>query len=111
MMAAASWGHTAPLGSQTQPVVDVGRMERLDNFPSRFIEPRPIDVWLPDNYTPLKRYAVLYMQDGQGLVDDNQTWNKQTWNVHSTLSKLMRDGKVQDTIVVGIPNARKYRYL
>ena len=110
MVVAASWAHTAPLGSATQPVVGVGRIERLDNFPSRFVEARPIDVWLPSDYSPLKRYAVLYMHDGQGLFDAEQAWNKQVWNVHLALSKLMQEGKVQDTIVVGIPNGGKHRY-
>jgi predicted alpha/beta superfamily hydrolase len=110
MLAAAVLGQTAPLGSPTQPVVHVGRIERLDDFPSRFVEARPIDVWLPGDYSPLKRYAVIYMQDGQGLFDADQTWNKQAWNVHLALSRLMLDGKVQDTFVVGIPNAAKYRY-
>jgi predicted alpha/beta superfamily hydrolase len=111
LMAAASiWGQTEPLGSPTQPVVSVGRIERLENFQSRFVEARHIDVWLPSDYTPQKRYAVLYMHDGQGLFDANQTWNKQAWNVHLALSRLMQNGKVQDTIVVGIPNGGKHRY-
>lgn len=106
----ASWGHTEPLGSPMQPAVHVGRIERLENFSSQFVQSRPIDVWLPGDYSPLKRYAVLYMQDGQGLFDAGQAWNKQAWNVHLALSKLMQDGAVQDTIVVGIPNGGKYRY-
>jgi predicted alpha/beta superfamily hydrolase len=110
MVVAASWTLAEPLGSPIQPVVSVGRIERLDNFPSRFVEARPIDVWLPSDYSPLKRYAVLYMQDGQGLFDASQTWNKQAWNIHLALSKLMQSGKVQDTIVVGIPNGGKHRY-
>ena len=104
MAAATSWCHGAPLESATQPVVNVGRIERLDNFPSRYIEARAIDVWLPSDYSPSKRYAVIYMQDGQGLFDASQTWNKQAWNVHLALSRLMQEGKIQDSIVVGIPN-------
>ena len=69
-----------------QPVVSVGRIERLEAFPFRHIEARPIDVWLPDDYTPSKRYAVLYMQDGQGLFDASQAWNQQAWNVHLALA-------------------------
>lgn len=92
------------------PTVAEGRIERMENFPSRYADSRPIDVWLPADYVPTKRYAVLYMQDGQMLFDAAQSWNKQAWNVHLTLAKLMREGKVQDTIVVGIPNNGKYRY-
>jgi predicted alpha/beta superfamily hydrolase len=111
LMAAASiWGHTQPLGSPTQPVVSVGRIERLDNFPSRYVDARPIDIWLPSDYSPQKRYAVLYMQDGQGLFDASLAWNKQAWNVHLALSKLTNEGKVRDAIVVGIPNGGRHRY-
>ena len=79
----------------------MGRIERLENFPSRFVEARPIDMWLPSDYSPMKRYAVIYMQDGAGLFDADQAWNRQAWNVHLALSRLMQDGTVQDAIVVG----------
>jgi enterochelin esterase-like enzyme len=95
---------------ETSPVVTNGRIERLNDIASRHIDVRPVDVWLPSDYTPSKRYAVLYMQDGQNLFDASQTWNKASWNVHEALSKLMQHGTVQDTIVVGIPNNGKYRY-
>jgi enterochelin esterase-like enzyme len=92
------------------PEVTVGRIERIDNFPSQYVDPRPIDVWLPPGYDPAKRYAVLYMHDGQMLFDASKSWNKSAWNVHLALNKLMQEGKVHDTIVVGIPNNGKYRY-
>ncbi len=96
--------------SALAPSVSDGRIERIENFPSRHVDSRPIDIWLPADYTPSKRYAVLYMQDGQMLFDATQSWNKQAWNVHLALAKLMREGKVRDTIVVGIPNNGRYRY-
>ena len=110
IVGAVACARAAPLGSSTQPSVQVGRIERLDNFSSSFVEARPVDVWLPSDYSPEKRYAVIYMQDGQGLFDAATAWNKQAWNVHLTLSRLVREGVVQDAIVVGIPNGGKYRY-
>ena len=95
---------------ETPPVVTTGRIERLNDIASRHIDARPVDVWLPSDYTASKRYAVLYMQDGQNLFDASQTWNKTSWNVHEALSELMKKGAVLDTIVVGIPNNGKYRY-
>ncbi len=92
------------------PSVSVGRIERLTGVASAIVDARPIDVWLPADYTPDKRYAVLYMPDGQNLFDASKTWNQAAWNVHEVLSKLMKQGRVQDTIVVGIPNNGKYRY-
>jgi pimeloyl-ACP methyl ester carboxylesterase len=103
-------GQAALPWSEIPPVVTTGRIERLSDVPSRHVDPRPIDVWLPPGYSPAKRYSVLYMQDGQNLFDASQTWNKASWNVHEALSKLMQQGRVQETIVVGIPNSGKYRY-
>jgi len=110
MVLATGSGALAQAGSIEKPQVSVGSIERLDSFASRYIDARPVDVWLPPGYTPAKRYAVLYMQDGQMLFDAGQTWNKTAWNVQEALSKLMLQGEVQDTIVVGIPSNGKYRY-
>ena len=110
MALVASFGVAAQAWSPVQPAVSVGTIERLDNFGSRYVDARPVDVWLPPGYSPSKRYAVLYMQDGQMLFDASQTWNKASWNVHVALSKLIQSDAVQDTIVVGIPNNGKYRY-
>jgi enterochelin esterase-like enzyme len=92
------------------PAVDTGTIVRIDNLVSKYVDARPVDIWLPPDYTAAKRYAVLYMQDGQMLFDATQTWNKSAWNVHQTLARLMKEGKVRDTIIVGIPNNGKYRY-
>ena len=58
-----------------------GTLQRVENFPSQFIQPRNVDVWLPENYSEQKKYAVLYMHDGQMLFDASITWNKQEWMV------------------------------
>jgi enterochelin esterase-like enzyme len=85
-------------------------VERLEKFPSRYVDARNVDVWLPDGYGPGKRYNVLYMHDGQMLFDAGTTWNKQAWNVDVTMSRLMKEGRVADTMVVGIWNNGKYRF-
>jgi enterochelin esterase-like enzyme len=92
------------------PNVKYGRVERTENFPSAFVTPRHIDVWLPEGYSDKKKYAVLYMHDGQMLFDSTTTWNKQSWRVSETLSKLMTEGKVRDVIVVGIWNGGATRH-
>jgi enterochelin esterase-like enzyme len=90
--------------------VATGRIERLSNFPSRFVDARHIDVWLPEGYTASKRYAVLYMHDGQMLFDAGTTWNKQAWNVQDTVQRLINEGRIPDTLVVGVWNNGKYRH-
>lgn len=86
------------------PVPSTGTIRHFDAFPSRFVDARNIDVWLPDGYAPTKSYAVLYMQDGQMLFDSSITWNKQEWGVDETLGRLLAEGKIRDCIVVGIWN-------
>lgn len=97
--------------SATQVVhVETGHVERLADFPSRYVAARNVDVWLPDGYTPAHRYQVLYMHDGQMLFDDKTTWNGQSWHVDRTLSRLMKAGRIPDTIVVGVWNNGDYRH-
>jgi len=87
-----------------------GKLKRIDSFPSQFITPRPVDVWLPDNYSSNKKYAVLYMHDGQNLFDETTTWNKQEWKIDEVATKLMKDGITRDFIVVGVHNIPKIRW-
>ncbi|MFN0014954.1 MAG: alpha/beta hydrolase [Saprospiraceae bacterium] len=87
-----------------------GTLRRFENFPSRFVDARTVDVWLPDAYDPAKKYAVLYMHDGQMLFDATTTWNKQEWGVDETLSRLLAEGKIRDCIVVGIWNNSSKRH-
>jgi len=98
--------------SQAQPLpeVSVGRIERLANFPSNHVDARHVDVWLPEGYTPAKRYAVIYMHDGQMLFDASKSWNKQAWDVHLALTRLSRAGRIQDALVVGVWNNGKFRH-
>ena len=94
------------------PKVASGTIERLANFPSKFVDARNVDVWLPEGYRRghRKRYNVLYMQDGQMLFDPATTWNKRAWKVDVTMARLIREGRIPDTIVVGIWNVGTLRY-
>lgn len=91
-----------------------GRIERLANFPSKLVDARHVDVWLPEGYDEAvragRRFAVIYMHDGQMLYDASTTWNKQAWNVDVTLSRLMRERRIPDVIVVGVWNNGKFRH-
>ena len=87
-----------------------GEIHRIDSFPSNYITPRPVDVWLPESYVENKTYDVLYMHDGQMLFDSLSTWNKQEWKVDEWASELMAEGKTKDFIVVGIHNIAELRW-
>ncbi len=86
-----------------------GKVFRYENFKSDFVDARNVEVWLPENYSSKKKYAVLYMHDGQMLFDGSTTWNKQEWNIDETMSKLIAEKKIRETIVVGIWNTPKRR--
>ena len=87
-----------------------GKIVHMENVPSKYVEPRNVDIWLPPQYDGKKRFAVLYMHDGQMLFDSTTTWNHHAWDVDDVAAKLMAEGRVQDFIVVGIWNAGARRH-
>lgn len=89
----------------------IGKIQRIENFPSAFVKSRTVDIWLPENYSSEKKYSVLYMHDGQMLFDATTTWNKQEWQVDEVVTKLLTEGKIEDIIVVGIWNIPTIRHL
>jgi predicted alpha/beta superfamily hydrolase len=92
------------------PSVTVGRIERLAPFPSRHVDARIVDVWLPPGYDARQAHAVLYMHDGQMLFDATTTWNRQAWDAHLAVARLMAGGRIVPTIVVGVFNNGKRRH-
>lgn len=92
------------------PKVVSGKIERIENFQSRYISERNIDIWLPEDYNDAIKYAVLYMHDGQMLFDGEQSWNKQAWDIDDIASDLLSNNKVKNFIVVGIWNGGQTRH-
>jgi enterochelin esterase-like enzyme len=105
LLGLATTGRTAEL-----PRVTSGHIERLADFPSHYVAARNVDVWLPDGYGPGRRYAVIYMMDGQMLFDASTTWNGQAWGVDAALTSLMAAGRVRDAIIVGVWNNPELRH-
>jgi enterochelin esterase-like enzyme len=92
------------------PKADVGLLIHHENFSSKLIPPRNISVWLPTDYNREKKYAVLYMHDGQMLFDASTTWNKQEWGIDEAMDSLISQGKIRETIIVGIWNIPERRH-
>jgi len=70
-------------------------------------------VFYPPGYheNTLRRYPVLYMQDGQNLFFPNEAFAGQHWHVAETLTALDSMNACEQAIVVGIyPNARERDY-
>lgn len=92
------------------PRVAQGRLERIAALPSRFVAPRPVDVWLPPGYDGTRAHDVLYLHDGQMLFDASTTWNRQSWNLAPTAARLIAARQVRDFIAVGIWNTGATRF-
>lgn len=91
-------------------VLEGGKLIRIDSFPTKLVTPRTVDVWLPDGYSEEKKYAVLYMHDGQNLFDATKTWNKQEWKVDEIISDLIKKDTIKDVIVVAVWNNSDTRW-
>lgn len=91
-------------------VLASGKLIRVDSFPSKYIQERPVDVWLPENYSESKKYAVLYMHDGQMLFDSTKTWNHQEWKIDEAATDLMEQKITKDFIVVAIHSIANIRW-
>ena len=96
--------------AQNLPYVTSGTIERIEHFETKLIEPRNIDIWLPENYDATRKYPVIYMHDGQMLFDSSRTWNKTAWDVDDTFGALINAGKIEECIVVGIWNVPEKRF-
>ena len=87
---------------------DAGTLVDLGIVQSKYADARRVQVWLPSTYTPNgPRHAVLYMHDGQNLFDPETSYGGKEWMVDEVLDRLIREGQVRPTIVVGIWNTPK----
>jgi predicted alpha/beta superfamily hydrolase len=80
----------------------------IDNFPSLALQgPRRVRILLPACYqaTATQRYPVLYVQDGQNLFDDNESFSGQAWHLDRVIPDLISAGQIQPLIVVAIDHA------
>lgn len=109
-------GERQPLNSQSATKVEAavkvsaGAVERY-LIHSTNVDERTVDIWLPDGYSADKKYAVLYMHDGQMLYNGSRAWNAREWDVDTTVNNLMKNGAIRDVIVVGIFNNGDKRHI
>jgi predicted alpha/beta superfamily hydrolase len=83
-----------------------GVVKKHDRFPSRFVAPRNVHVWLPPSYATATetRYPVLYMHDGQNLFDPKTSFLGVDWGVDEAMTRLVGEKKIPEALVVGIWN-------
>lgn len=87
-------------------------MLRYENFPSRHVPPRHVDVWLPPDYmlNMTRRYPVLYMHDGQNCFASEDCAFGVAWEVQNALGALIDAGESGPAIIVGVWNVEEWRY-
>jgi len=63
-------------------------------------------VYLPPGYegSSARRYPVLYLQDGQNLFDPATAFLGNDWHADTTADDLIRQGRIEPLLVVGIYN-------
>lgn len=68
---------------------------------------RDVIVWLPPSYNkePNRRYPVLYMLDGQNIIDPKTSSFGKDWQVDEVMTDLIAADKIDEAIVVGIYNS------
>jgi predicted alpha/beta superfamily hydrolase len=86
--------------------------ERIE-IPSDIAEKHAFRVFTPPGYyeNTIKRYPVLYMQDGPNLFFPQESFAGEHWRVPEMLTTLDSMNLVRKTVVVGIyPNERMDEY-
>lgn len=68
---------------------------------------RDLIVWLPPSYETdqNRRYPVLYMHDGQNIIDPHTSFAGHDWRMDEVCDSLIRSHKMREIIVVGIYNS------
>jgi predicted alpha/beta superfamily hydrolase len=67
---------------------------------------RKLIVWLPPHYDSetTRRYPVLYMHDGQNLMNRKTSAFGVEWGVDETAQRLVEAGQMESVIIVGVYN-------
>lgn len=83
-----------------------------ENFGSTHLDaPRNVLVYLPPGYgiEPERRYPVLYMHDGQNLINPEDAFGGIVWGVDETAQTLILTEQIEPMIIVGIYNSGEKR--
>src|SRR2546423_12578991 len=84
-----------------------GNIQRHQGFASRILKNRrDVLVYLPRGYrrSVIKRYPVLYLQDGQNIFDAATAFAGVEWGVDETAQRLIRRRLIEPLIIVAGSN-------
>ena len=86
-----------------------GTLQLVEKFKSPQLgNERTLRIYLPPSYgsATRRRYPVLYMHDGQNLFDGKTASYGTEWNIDEVADRLVRQGDMEEVIVVGIDNTK-----
>ncbi len=89
-----------------------GDFQFFEQFESCYLpDARDIIVYLPPGYRRkrIRRYPVLYLQDGQNVFDVATSFRGDEWQVDETAESLIAAAQIEPLIVVGIYNTGEHR--
>ncbi len=83
-----------------------GTVKYHRNIQSEGLRTRDLIVWLPPGYdtNTNQRYPVLYMHDGQNIIDPATSSFGADWEVDERADSLIRCKAIEPMIIVGINN-------
>lgn len=89
-----------------------GNVEYIFNLKTHIqLLPRDVIVWLPPGYyeNTEQRYPVLYMHDGQNIIDPETSFLGIDWQIDETADSLIKLNKIEPMIIVGVYNTTNRR--
>ncbi|MFZ1519010.1 MAG: alpha/beta hydrolase-fold protein [Ignavibacteriaceae bacterium] len=102
------WSSIKPLNKSGQIT---GKVVYHQNLYFQDLLPRDIIVWLPPGYDSSlqKRFPVLYMHDGQNIIDPKTSAFGIDWQMDETADSLIENKLIEEMIIIGIYNTSKRR--
>ncbi len=85
-------------------IVRYHRGLRTNDLPN----PRDVIILLPPSYEKekTKHYPVLYMHDGQNIIDPTTSFGGFDWRIDEVVDSLLKKNRIEEIIVVGIYNSK-----
>ena len=87
-----------------------GHLFRVNEFQSKHVKSRNVDIWVPQDYSNKKKYSVIFMHDGGSLFGKKSTGWGSKWKADQVAAQLLDQNKVKDFIIVGIYNTAMTRW-
>jgi predicted alpha/beta superfamily hydrolase len=88
-----------------QRLEDGSELLAFPDFSSGFVRQRTVLVWLPPGYAASANGCrVIYAHDGQNLFDPQTAFAGVDWGLHTAIGRLIADGRIRNTLAVGIWN-------